>query len=80
MSIYLQVIIPIFSVFLMALSYNLPSDSTNIIPMTLGTYKYSTALYSSDNETIGKGYEDIVRYYGETVKPVSSHIGIENGM
>jgi len=62
----------------MALSYNLPSDSTNIIPMTLGAYKYSTTLYSSDNETIGKRYEDIVRYYGETVKRVPSDV--ENGI
>lgn len=77
--IYLQVLAPILSILLMALSYNLPSDSTDVIPLELNMYRYSTALYSSDDSTIGQRYEDTVRHYGETAKRVASDVGVSNG-
>ncbi|XP_011251490.2 retinal-specific ATP-binding cassette transporter [Camponotus floridanus] len=59
------IILPILSVFLMASSYNLPKDSTDIIPLNLGMYKYPKTLYSSDNDTINQKYRDVVQYFGE---------------
>ncbi|KMR04580.1 atp-binding cassette sub-family a member 3 [Lasius niger] len=65
-SILLMIIIfSILSVFLMALSYNLPNDSTDIVPLNLGMYRYPKALYSSDNEIIGQKYRDVIQYFGE---------------
>ena len=49
----------------MALSYNLPSDSTDIIPLNLGMYRYPKSIYSSQDDTIGPKYEDVVRHFGE---------------
>ncbi|EZA61865.1 hypothetical protein DMN91_006090 [Ooceraea biroi] len=73
-------LMPILSVLLMALSYNLPSDSTDIVPLALDMYSYSTTLYSSDNEVMGKRYEDTVRYYGETVERVAPDTGVSNAL
>ncbi|XP_011879850.1 PREDICTED: retinal-specific ATP-binding cassette transporter-like [Vollenhovia emeryi] len=67
-------ILPLLSVLLMALSYNLPADSTDLIPLKLDMYRDAKALYSSDNELIGQKYRDVVEYSGkaERVAPGTS--------
>lgn len=62
----------------MALSFNLPKDSTNIIPLTLDMYRYPKAFYSADDERIGKKYRDSVEYYGEA-EYIPPDISITNG-
>lgn len=59
------------SVLLIALSYNVPSDSTDIVPLKLDMYRYPKAIYSSDNETFGRMYGDIVKNSSGSVNAVS---------
>ncbi|XP_014485767.1 PREDICTED: ATP-binding cassette sub-family A member 1-like [Dinoponera quadriceps] len=61
---------PLLSILLISLSYNLPSDPTNIVPLRLDMYRYPKALYSSDNETIGRIYEDTVSDFGGSADAV----------
>jgi len=61
----------------MALSYNLPKDSTDIIQLNLGMYRYPKTLYSSDNDIIGQKYRDVVQYFGEAERVTD--ISITNG-
>lgn len=58
----------------MALSYNLPNDSTDIIPLNLGMYRYPKVLYSSHDDIIGQKYEDVVRYFGEAERIADTSI------
>ncbi|TGZ53371.1 phospholipid-transporting ATPase ABCA3 [Temnothorax longispinosus] len=58
-------ILPIFSVVIMALTYNLPSDSTDIVPLKLDMYRNPKALYSSNMELISSKYRDVVQKFGE---------------
>lgn len=62
----------------MALSYNLPSDSTDIVPLKLDMYRYPKALYSSSNELIGQKYRDVVQYFGEAER-VAPDISVTSG-
>ncbi|XP_012538072.1 phospholipid-transporting ATPase ABCA1 [Monomorium pharaonis] len=64
-------ILPNLSVLLLALSYNLPSDSTDIVPLKLDMYRYSKALYSSNDELIGQKYRDVVQYFGKAERVAS---------
>ncbi|KAL0101172.1 hypothetical protein PUN28_018788 [Cardiocondyla obscurior] len=57
--------LPIVSVILMAFSYNIPADSTNIIPLKLNIYRHPKALYSSSNEEIGQQYRNTIQDFGE---------------
>ncbi|XP_029158875.1 LOW QUALITY PROTEIN: retinal-specific ATP-binding cassette transporter-like [Nylanderia fulva] len=59
------IVFSMLSVFFMALSYNLPNDSTDIVPLNLGMYRYPKVIYSSDNEIIGQKYGDIIQKFGE---------------
>lgn len=61
----------------MALSYNLPKDSTDIIPLNLGMYRYPKVLYSSNDDKIGQKYGDVVQYFGEAERVAD--ISITNG-
>ncbi|XP_011141339.1 ATP-binding cassette sub-family A member 1 [Harpegnathos saltator] len=63
--------LPILLVFLMALSFNLPGDPTNIVPLELDMYRYPKAIYSSNNDTIGRIYGDIVTHFGGSAAAVS---------
>lgn len=63
---FFQNILPILSVLLMALSYQIPRDSTEIIPLKLDMYRYPKTFYSSYNKTLGQKYEDAVRSFGES--------------
>ncbi|XP_011699647.1 PREDICTED: uncharacterized protein LOC105456952 [Wasmannia auropunctata] len=72
-------ILPIFSVLLMALSYNLPSDSMNIISLTLDMYRHPKTLYSSNNELIGLKYRGIVEKFG-IAERVASDTDITNAL
>ncbi|XP_011644080.1 retinal-specific ATP-binding cassette transporter-like [Pogonomyrmex barbatus] len=71
--------LPILSVVLMALSYNVPSDSTDIVPLNLGMYRYPKALYSSDDDQLGQKYKDVVQYYGE-VEQVTPHMSVTSAL
>lgn len=61
----------------MALSYNLPNDSTDIVPLNLGMYRYPKVLYSSDNKIIGQKYEDVIQQFGEAERVAD--ISVTNG-
>lgn len=65
----------------MALSYNLPADSTDIIPLKLDMYRYPKVLYSSNNELIGQKYRDVVRLSATSgeIERVPPDISITNG-
>ncbi|XP_012054736.1 PREDICTED: ATP-binding cassette sub-family A member 1 [Atta cephalotes] len=73
-------ILPIFSVFLMALSYSLPTDSTDIIPLKLDMYRYPKALYSSNNEPIAQKYRNIVQNVGGEAERVASDINVTSAL
>lgn len=62
----------------MALSYNQPTDSTDIIPLKLNMYRHPKALYSSNNETIGQKYRNTVQYFGEAER-VAPDISVTSG-
>lgn len=62
----------------MALSYNLPTESTDIVPLNLDMYRYPKALYSSNNELIGQKYKNIVQYFGEAER-VAPDISVTSG-
>ncbi|KYN32310.1 ATP-binding cassette sub-family A member 3 [Trachymyrmex septentrionalis] len=73
-------ILPIFSVFLMALSYSLPTDSTDIVPLKLDMYRYPKALYSSNNEPIAQKYRNIVQNVGGEAERVASDISVTSAL
>ncbi|XP_039306572.1 retinal-specific phospholipid-transporting ATPase ABCA4 [Solenopsis invicta] len=75
----LILLLPILSVLIMAISYNVPSDNTNIVPLKLDMYRYPKTLYSSSNELIGKKYRDFVQNFGE-VKRVASDTSVTNAL
>lgn len=62
----------------MALSYNLPADSTDIIPLNLDMYRYPKVLYSSNNELIGQKYRDIIQDFGK-IERVAPDISVSSG-
>lgn len=62
----------------MALSYNLPTDSTDIVPLRLDMYRYPKALYSSDNELFGQKYRDVVQNFGEAER-IAPDTSVTNG-
>ncbi|XP_032690164.1 phospholipid-transporting ATPase ABCA1-like isoform X2 [Odontomachus brunneus] len=64
-------ILPILSVFLIALSHNLSDDRTVIVPLKLDMYRYPRAIYSSENETFGQIYRNTVEDFGGSVDVVS---------
>ncbi|KAM0731026.1 Phospholipid-transporting ATPase ABCA3 [Formica fusca] len=68
------IIFPILSVLLMALSYNLPNDSTDIVPLNLGMYRYPKVLYSSHDNIIGQKYGDVARYFGQAERVADTSI------
>ena len=63
----------------MALSYSLPTDSTDIIPLKLDMYRYPKALYSSNNEPIAQKYRNIVQNVGGEAERVASDINVTSG-
>lgn len=63
----------------MALSYNLPADSTNIVPLNLDMYRYPKVFYSSSNELIGQKYRDVVQATFGEVERVAPDISVSNG-
>ncbi|XP_011050473.1 PREDICTED: ATP-binding cassette sub-family A member 1-like isoform X1 [Acromyrmex echinatior] len=73
-------ILPIFSVLLMALSYSLPTDSTDIVPLKLDMYRYPKALYSSNNEPIAQKYKNIVQNVGGEAERVASDINVTSAL
>ncbi|XP_018306221.1 ATP-binding cassette sub-family A member 1 [Mycetomoellerius zeteki] len=73
-------ILPIFSVLLMALSYSLPADSTNIVPLKLDMYRYPKALYSSNNEPIAQKYRNIVQNVDGEAERVASDISVTSAL
>lgn len=62
----------------MALSYNQPTDSTNIVPLKLDMYRRPKALYSSNENLIGQKYKDIVQNFGKAER-VDWDLDITNG-
>lgn len=62
----------------MALSYNLPADSTDIVPLKLDMYRYPKALYSSGNELFGQKYRDVVQAFGKAER-VNLDTSVTNG-
>ncbi|XP_011706156.1 PREDICTED: uncharacterized protein LOC105461355, partial [Wasmannia auropunctata] len=68
-------ILPIFSMLLNILSYNWPTVSTDIIPLTLDMYRHPKTLYSSNNELFGQKYRDIVEHFG-TAERIASNASI----
>ncbi|XP_011705290.1 PREDICTED: uncharacterized protein LOC105460538, partial [Wasmannia auropunctata] len=60
-------------------SYIWPTVSTDIIPLTLDTYRYPKTLYSSNNELIGQKYRDIVEHFG-IAERVASDTNIINAL
>lgn len=58
----------------MALSYNLPNDSTDIVPLNLGMYRYPKVLYSSHDNIIGQKYGDVARYFGQAERVADTSI------
>jgi len=62
----------------MAISFKLPKDSTDIIPLKLDMYNYPKALYSSNDELIGQKYKNIFQHFGE-VEHVTSNINMTSG-
>ncbi|XP_018365508.1 PREDICTED: retinal-specific ATP-binding cassette transporter-like [Trachymyrmex cornetzi] len=73
-------ILPIFSVLLMALSYSLPTDSTDIVPLKLDMYRYPKALYSSNNEPIAQKYRNIVQNMGGESERVAPDISVTSAL
>lgn len=63
----------------MALSYSLPADSTNIVPLKLDMYRYPKALYSSNNEPIAQKYRNIVQNVDGEAERVASDISVTSG-
>ncbi|XP_067203645.1 ATP-binding cassette sub-family A member 17-like isoform X1 [Linepithema humile] len=57
-------ILPIIADLLMGLSFTLPKDSTDIIPLQLDMYRHSKAFYSSNEDTMGQKYRDTIKYFG----------------
>lgn len=75
-----QIILPIIADLLMGLSFSLPKDSTDIIPLKLDMYRYSKAFYSSNENTIGQKYKDVVKYFGGIpAERTASDTSVSNG-
>ncbi|KOC60391.1 ABC transporter A family member 6 [Habropoda laboriosa] len=79
-NVLLMLFLPLLSVVSMALSYDAPSDSTNLFPMELNMYRHPKVLYSSKNETIGKGYRDSVKFYGGSVTEVERNTSVTQAL
>lgn len=58
----------------MALSYKLPKDSTDIVPLKLDMYRSPKAFYSSDNEAIGLKYREMVQDFGEIAESTNTSV------
>lgn len=72
--------LPILSVVLMALSYDTPSDSTNIFPLKLDMYRHPKVLYSSQNWTIGAEYKNSVEYFGGSGTEVEQNTSVTQAL
>ncbi|CAL7939780.1 unnamed protein product [Xylocopa violacea] len=71
-------LLPLLSVVLMGLSYNTPSDSTNVFPLELNMYRYPKSVYSCTNRTIGIEYKNSVKHFGGFVKEIEQNTSVTN--
>ena len=55
---------PVLSIVLMALSYDTPSDSTNVFPLKLDMYRHPKVIYLSSNKSFGTYYKHTVESFG----------------
>ncbi|XP_076173170.1 ATP-binding cassette sub-family A member 17 isoform X2 [Ptiloglossa arizonensis] len=76
----LTIFLPILSIVLMGLSYNIPSDSTDVFPLELDMYRYSQALYSSKNKTFGTHYNNVVENFGGSSEEVTGNISVTHAL
>lgn len=63
----------------MGLSYDTPSESTDVFPIELGMYRSSKALYSSQNTTFGKYYKSAVENFGGSSMEVMQNMSVTQG-
>ncbi|XP_076395704.1 phospholipid-transporting ATPase ABCA3 isoform X2 [Megachile rotundata] len=75
----LTLFLPILSVVLMGLSYDTPSESTNVFPLQLNMYRYPKALYS-ENEMLGKHYKNTVEYFGGSAEEVKQDKSVSEAL
>ncbi|CAK9811271.1 Phospholipid-transporting ATPase ABCA3 [Anthophora quadrimaculata] len=78
--ILLMLFLPLLSVISLALSYDTPSDSTNVFPLELNMYRHPKVLYSSTNKTIGAKYRDSVKYYSGSVTEVEQNTSVTQAL
>lgn len=71
--------LPVLSVVLMALSYNTPSESTDVFPLELNMYRHPKALYSSKAEKCGIHYKNSVDYFGGFAEEVQQNTSVTQG-
>ncbi|XP_050474315.1 phospholipid-transporting ATPase ABCA1-like [Bombus huntii] len=72
--------LPLLSVVLMGLSYDTPTDSTNIFPLELNIYRHSKVLYSSKNETTGTMYANLIKYFGGFAEEVKQNTSVTEAL
>lgn len=79
-NIILTYLLPLFLVVLTGLSYDMPSDSTNIFPLELNMYKHPKALYSFKNESIGKENSIQIKYFGGITENIEQNISVTQAL
>lgn len=72
--------LPLLSVVLMGLSYDTPTDSTNIFPLELNIYRHPKVLYSSENETTGTMYANLIKYFGGFAEEVEQNTSVTEAL
>lgn len=79
-NVILTYLLPLFSVVLIGLSYDTPSDSTNIFPLELNMYKHPKALYSFKNESIGTENSIQIKYFGGITENVEQNTSVTQAL
>lgn len=63
----------------MGLSFTLPKDSTDVMPLQLDMYRHSKAFYSSHEDVLGQKYRDAIKYFGGDAERTAPDISVANG-
>lgn len=63
----------------MALSYDTPSDSTNVFPLKLDMHRHPKVLYSSSNQSFGTYYKHTIESFGGYSEEVSQNTSVTHG-
>lgn len=79
-NIILTYLLPLFLVVLTGLSYDTPSDSTNIFPLELNMYKHPKALYSFKNESIGRENSIQIKYFGGITENIEQNTSVTQAL